>query len=488
MTRKNNSRKNGLGDAEDRLTPNKWEVLTRRELLRSVVIVAGGLTAYPLLSGCAPAATPAPAAEPTATPQPAAAEPTATPQPAAPTNTPAPEPAAVTGTVETWSPDTRDDALASEKWWDEAFMKANPGVEVKQLTVPYGDDTAKFTAGDAAGEVPDISWAYGDFLFSYGVDGLGRPITDLIDEIGRDRFLQGALNGIVIEGAFYSVPFVGFPFFIYYRKDIYEEKGLTPPTTHEELLKNIEATHNPPDIFGYVLTNQAISDTWNIKTAMWTHGAYYFDEKDELALDRPETLEAWTFYKELGKYSPPGSMSQSDLESRALMIDGKVAHMFTTTSFSANFTEENIGKYGAFLYPSKAGAKGASLDFYGLVIPTKAKQPELAAGMIKFLLDPANFQEYLARTVIGWVPMLGDAYTDQYLNNPRIALVKEFVDIGGQAAANGVVGSGYFGPSKKASILISTDIEKQIGDRLVVNDESPEDVLKYALETISAEL
>jgi multiple sugar transport system substrate-binding protein len=407
-----------------------------------------------------------------------------TPPPAA---TAEPQAAGLTGTVETWSPDTRDDALASEKWWDEAFAKANPGVEVKQLTVPYGDDTTKFTAGHASGEVPDIIWAYGDFLFSYGVDGLAQPVTDLIDEIGRDRFLEGALNGIGVDGAFYSVPFAGFPFFIYYRKDIYEELGLKPPTTHEEFLKNIEATHNAPDIFGYVLTNQAISDTWNLKTAMWTHGAYFFDEQDELALDRPETIEDWTFYKELGKYSPPGSMSQSDLESRALMIDGKVAHMFTTTSFAANFTKENIDKYGAFLFPSKPGAKGASLDFYGLVIPTKAKQPELAAGMIKFLLEPANFQEYLARTVVGWVPMLADAYNDQYFNNERIAFVKEFVDIGGKAAANGVVGSGYFGPSKKASILISTDIEKQIGDRLVVNDESPEDVLKFAVDTIKAE-
>jgi multiple sugar transport system substrate-binding protein len=264
--------------------------------------------------------------------------------------------------------------------------------------------------------------------------------------------------------------------------------GLKPPETHAQFLENIKATHNPPDIFGYVLTNQSISDVWNLKTAMWTHGAYFFDEDDNLALDRPETLEAWTFFKELGKWSPPGSMSSSDLESRALMVDGKVAHMFTTTSFSANFTAENIGQFGAFLFPSKPGAKGASLDFYGLVIPAKAERADLAEEMIKFLLEPDNFQEYLARTVVGWVPMLQDAYTDQYLNNPRIALVKEFVDIGGRSAANGVVGTGYFGPSEKASILVATDIEKQIGDRLVINDESPEEVLQFAISTIEAEL
>ena len=32
---------------------------------------------------------------------------------------------AATGTIITWSPDTRPDALTSEKWWDAAFTKAN---------------------------------------------------------------------------------------------------------------------------------------------------------------------------------------------------------------------------------------------------------------------------------------------------------------------------------------------------------------------------
>ncbi len=63
-----------------------------------------------------------------------------------------------------------------------------------------------------------------------------------------------------------------------------------------------------------------------------------------------------------------------------------------------------------------------------------------------------------------------------------------FIDIGGKAAANGVVGTGYFGPSKHAGALTATDVEKQIGDRLVVLDQKPEDVLKWALDVIKSEL
>jgi ABC-type glycerol-3-phosphate transport system substrate-binding protein len=110
----------------------------------------------------------------------------------------------------------------------------------------------------------------------------------------------------------------------------------------------------------------------------------------------------------------------------------------------------------------------------------------LAEELIAFLLEPANFQEYLLRCVVGWVPMLEDAWTDAYLNSPRIAPIKEYLAIGAEAQKQGVVGTGYFGPSAKASVLVATDIEKQIGDRLVTLDQSPEEVLKWAVAELEA--
>jgi ABC-type glycerol-3-phosphate transport system substrate-binding protein len=395
---------------------------------------------------------------------------------------------AATGTISTWSPDTRPDALSSEKWWGSAFTKANPGVKVKQLTVPYGKDSVKLKAGQKTGLVPDMLWAYTDLLVSYGQSGQTVKVNDIISRVGRKRFLPAALNSITTKGNIYSVPFVGFPFFIYYRKDVYKKLGLKPPTTHAELLANIKKTHNPPDQYGYMLTNQAASDTFNLKTAMWTHGAYYFDKQEKLALDRPQTIEAWDFFKALGTYSPPGSLAQGDLDARQLLVDGKVAHMFTTTSFAANIKPAEIENFGAFLYPSKPGAGGASLDFYGFNIPTKAKNPEGAAAMIEFLLQKKNFQEYLTRTVIGWVPMLGDAYTPAYLNSSKIKPFKEFIALGSKSAATGVVGTGYFGPSSHAPALVATDVEKQIGDRLVIKGDSSQDTLKWAVDTIKAAL
>ena len=446
-------------------------ILTRREFLRYSMMAGGGLTASRLLAACAPAATEAPAP---------------TDAPAQPTEPPAPE--GLTGTVEAWSPDSRDDSIASEKWWHENFSAANPGVTVNQLTVSNAEMAAKIQAADEAGIPPDMFWTFGDLNFTYGLQGIAKSTDGLLEEIGLNRFPSTVLDGIRVDGQLYSIPFVGFPFFLYYRKDLYEEKGLQPPTTHEELLANVRAVHDPPNTYGYALTNKNLADTWNLKTAMFSHDAYFFDENDELALDRPETLEAWEFYKELGAYSQPGSMAENDVSTRQLMIDGKVAHMFTTTSFAANFEPEDIERQGGALYPLKPGARGVSLDFYGLIFPVKAKSPELAEALAKWIFEPENLEEFLIRTVVGWLPMVDDAYTPGYLDHPRIAPLKEYFEVGGESLKTGIIGTGYFGPSPNASVLVASDIEKQIGDRLVVLDESPRDVLDWAQAELEAAL
>ena len=271
---------------------------------------------------------------------------------------------ALTGTLESWTPDTRDDALAAEKWWGEQFVAANPGVTLKQLSVPYGEDTTKLTAGNAAGVVPDMLYAYSQLMYTYGVDGITQPVNDLIDPIGRDRFIPAALEGITVDGNIYTVPQTGFPFFIYYRKDLYDELGLPIPDTHEQLLENVAAVHNPPDIYGFIVTNQ--------RSATLEPQVGDVDPRRVLLRrERPArpgptgdagsvaVLQGSRHVLASGQHGPERPQVAGALRRR----QGRpYAH---TTSMSANFTPEDLPRFGGFLYPQKEGAKGASLDFQG---------------------------------------------------------------------------------------------------------------------------
>jgi ABC-type glycerol-3-phosphate transport system substrate-binding protein len=394
----------------------------------------------------------------------------------------------VSGTIEAWDSDPRERAIAAADWWGTAFAAATPGVTVKTVTVPYGDDSTRLRATSRGGVAPDVLWAYGDNVTSYGSEGLVIEVTDLVDSIGRDRFLGAAIESIDLEGKVYTVPVVGFPEIVYYRKDLYEKAGLEVPTTHEQLLENIEALHDPPDMYGYMLFNGQPYETFQLKSVMWTHGAYYFDADDNLALDRPETIAAWNYFKQLGEYTPPGSMAQSDLESRELMKDGKVAHGLSTTSFAGDLPDKSLDLFGSFPMPVKEGAKGATLDFVGFSVPKQADNQDGGRAMIEFLFQPKNFDQYLSRTITGWIPMLEEAYTEKYFSIPANAKRREFFEVGRDAAKDGVVGIGYFGPSEHTPVMVKTGVEKAIGDRLVLEGQSPEEVMEFAVEQIESEL
>ena len=63
-------------------------------------------------------------------------------------------------------------------------------------------------------------------------EGPTQPVNDIIDMIGRKRFIPAALEGITVDGNTYTVPQSGFPFFIYYRKDIVQEARPEAAETH----------------------------------------------------------------------------------------------------------------------------------------------------------------------------------------------------------------------------------------------------------------
>jgi hypothetical protein len=199
-------------------------------------------------------------------------------------------PDAATGTIETWSPDTRPDALASEKWWDAAFMKANPDATVKQLTVPYGQDTTKLQAGSKTGIVPDIIWAYTDLLVSYGQDGW-RHVNDGVKP-SAEPFARGARQHHVPGERVLPRPFVA--------SCSSSGTGRTPPKSpgpgRRWPTRSCSPTSRRPTTRRTVRLHAhepGASDTFNPRQGvMWTTARTTLTRRPKLALDR-RTIAAW---------------------------------------------------------------------------------------------------------------------------------------------------------------------------------------------------
>ena len=124
-----------------------------------------------------------------------------------------------------------------------------------------------------------------------------------------DDFLPALVDGIsMYDGIMVGVPY-DIPIFIQmYRKDIYDELGLTPATTMEQYLSNAQAIQEAkgPDIFG--TTGQMKSGHYSLEcdwTAwLWGHGGSVFGPDGKFTGNDAAGLEAMNYWIELKKTMP----------------------------------------------------------------------------------------------------------------------------------------------------------------------------------------
>jgi raffinose/stachyose/melibiose transport system substrate-binding protein len=185
-------------------------------LVSAVALVVGAC------SSSAPTQAPAPSASAT----PAAA--TAT---AAPTAPPTPKPGV---TLTAWT--LQSDPAVLQELYDQ--FAAETGHKITVVKLPSDGFEGALTTKWAAGERPDMmEWHGGETsLLSFNPT---ENLQDLSDEAFVARSGNFSKLNTSYGGKVYGL-LMGHPaaFGLYYRKDIFERLGLTPPSTSDELLKS----------------------------------------------------------------------------------------------------------------------------------------------------------------------------------------------------------------------------------------------------------
>ena len=126
----------------------------------------------------------------------------------------------------------------------------------------------------------------------------------------------GYTGGDMATGTLVYLPFTAEYFLLWYRKDIFDELGLTPPTNLEELravAETIEAARAEGAIEQYAWTDRAMPGSgeggWNLFTTANRMDREWVDfvNKKSLLLE-PGALEVMTVYTDLIKtFGPPGA-------------------------------------------------------------------------------------------------------------------------------------------------------------------------------------
>lgn len=358
--------------------------------------------------------------------------------------------------IEFWTTQTQSDRQDTIQAIIDTFEVVSPGITVKLIPVDENDMAGQLNAAAAAGTLPTLIESATENAVAFGSEGLLDidGITSVIDGIGADKFYPGTLklNESGTAGEYYAAPFHGWVQGIWYRADWFEEAGLNPPNTWENILKAAEYFYNSDaNRYGILVGTkpEAYAEQCFTQFAM-SNGAGLFDSAGNLVFNSPEMKEAVEFYAELAQYNPPGPQTW---RARDYYLQGKMAMFFYSTYIMDDLALAEVAA-GSLTSENFAELAGTSFDpdlvkntrmvstitndesaGYGVVVslslPNQGDPAKTAAAQqfIRYLYSPNAYITWLHMAPGGMNPVIKDiAVNPQFQKDPKGIFVNYGVD------------------------------------------------------------
>lgn len=190
------------------------------------------------------------------------------------------------------------------------------GIAIEFVEVPYEQLATKVILAAQSGQATyDLAQVDAGYLPQIVAAGALLPLDDYLEsdtDYGyADDFPEGLKDYAKHDGISYSVPLSTEPYLQWYRTDLFEELGLTPATTWDEVLENAKALDAAGDI-GYGGVYGASGSAYFYITMLQAAGGRVIDpETSRPLLDSPEAKIVMERYLELAEYGPDGVESST---------------------------------------------------------------------------------------------------------------------------------------------------------------------------------
>ena len=279
----------------------------------------------------------------------------------------------------------------------EDFKAANPDINVVtniQDREAYKTAIRNFLTADA----PDVaSWYAGNRMRPFVDAGLFMDVSDVWEENNLSEPLAATKPSMTVDGKQYGVPYTNYQWGIYYREDIFNDLGLEPPETFDELLE-VSATLKENGITPFTIgtkflwTAAGVFDYLNLRTNGYEFHNQLTAGEVKYTDDRVrEVFENWKKLVEPG-YFVENHASMSWQDALAPFVNGEAA-MYVMGNFAvapmreAGLTDDQIG-YFPFptINPDVERAEEAPTDTFH--IPSNAKNVEDAKKFLAYIAQP----------------------------------------------------------------------------------------------------
>lgn len=188
---------------------------------------------------------------------------------------------------------------------EECAEVDNVDVEVQLL------DSATVAEGvrlalSAGGESPyDIIHIANSGMIEFGLEGWLMPLNDLIDKYGDEYDLddipEAAWEGATIDGNIYGVPVVANTLHLAYRADLFEQYGIEPPTTYDDVIVACETLSEEGSLEAPFAMDLSAGWAWELEFLAFVRafGGDFVNDDGTPAFNSPEGVEAAEKLKEV---------------------------------------------------------------------------------------------------------------------------------------------------------------------------------------------
>lgn len=310
------------------------------------------------------------------------------------------------------------------------FDEANPDIELIIDSVPPAMYEEQLTVRLAAEQGPDvfIIWP-GARVEAQVLKGDITQLNQVWDDFGwYDLFTESVISGSTHQdGAMYTLPVEIKPNTFWYNKHIFDELGLSEPTTFDELMEiaktSKEAGYVPFSVGGHL--TRWMPAFWFDLILLNTAGGEFREDLmwGRESWESEEVYRAFEIWKEIidAGYFNEDAVDIDSRQASAKVIDGEAAMMLQGPWASVYFTDdmaemEPMVDFGLFAFPviDQGVPQAAHGAIIGWAINPDTKEEEAAIRLLEFLADK-EAMSYIAQkrnTLVSRQDISSDVYDE----------------------------------------------------------------------------
>jgi len=203
-------------------------------------------------------------------------------------------------------------------------------------------------------------------------------------------FTQGAQNDVTQpDKSISAIPTFVDVFTLFYRKDLFQAKGIKVPQTMAELEDAAKKLHDPPRMYGFVSRGLKNANATPWAWVIYSLGGEYLTKDGKSAIGSPEWVKSLEWYAGmLRRFAPPGVVNFNWYEASSAFMQDQVAIYYDGVNFANQFEvpekSKIAGKVGYAVLPAGPAAHVAPTYTNAMAVSAQSRNKEAAYLLIQW--------------------------------------------------------------------------------------------------------